>query len=370
MTAADSFSRVLPAWIDSPDMENGADSVMLMSVVRIRRNIDGFPFPGKCGKPELYDLAALTLGSIGHSDGWECCDFRMMDNLDGASRSMLLEARMITPLMAQGGPGRFLMRDEGGSVSCMINEEDHVSMAVTKPGLDLASALGKAEELEGSVDINFMRDSVLGYLTANPGYVGTGVTASVLLHLPALDMLDEMPRVCDAFVRDWKKLALRSLYSGKGEEGGSFYMLSNRVTLAASSDEITSWVSDAAQSLVSKELFARHKIRASRDGEMDDKFWRAWGVLRHARKLSFDEAQKLLSLVKLGSDMGILPHIYNREWKKMVLNVHKYHLTLSGRGIIRENSEEARMRAARLRQFMEKKSSSGVQDSPDRDKEL
>jgi protein arginine kinase len=351
-------------------MENGADSITLMTSVKIRRNIDGFAFPGRCGKSDLYDSAAQALGSIGHSGGWDDCDFRMIDNLDGASRNLLLETMVITPLLSQGGPGRFLMRGAEADVACMINEEDHVSMAVSRPGLDARSALDKAEDLEDAIDISFARDSVLGYLTANPSYVGTGTTASVLLHLPALDVLEEMPGVCDSFVRDWKKLALRSLYSGKGEEGGSFYMLSNRVTLAASSDEITSWVSDAAQSLVSKELFARHKIRASRDGEMDDKFWRAWGVLRHARKLSFDEAQKLLSLVKLGSDMGILPHIYNREWKKMVLNVHKYHLTLSGRGIIRENSEEARMRAARLRQFMEKKSSSGVQDSPDRDKEL
>jgi protein arginine kinase len=252
----------------------------------------------------------------------------------------------------------------------MINEEDHVSMAVTKPGLDLASALGKVEELEGSVDINFMRDSVLGYLTANPGYVGTGVTASVLLHLPALDVLDEMPRVCDAFVRDWKKLVLYRLLSDRSNECGSFFLLSNRATLSTTPADITSWVSDAAQSLSSKELFARHKIRASRDADIDDKLWRAWGVLRHARTLSFNEVVNMFSLVKLGSDMGILPHIYNREWKRMLLSAQRYHLAMSSQSVILEQSEEGRVRAARFRRFMEKKSSSASFDTPERDKEL
>jgi protein arginine kinase len=366
----DPFSRVVPGWIDSPDMENGADSIALMSSVRIRRNIDGFPFPGKCGKSELYDLAALALGSVSHGEGWEGCDFRMIDSLDGNSRNLLLESRFITPLMAQGGPGRFLMRDESGAASCMINEEDHISVSVSKAGLDTVSALSSAEALEGGLNVRFARDVVLGYLTANPSYVGAGVTASVLMHLPGLDLLGEMQRVCDAFVRDWKKLSLYKLLSDKNNECGSFYMLSNRTTLSATASEMASAVADAAQSLSSKELFARHKIRSSKDGEIDDKLWRAWGALRHARKLSFNEAMSMFSLVKLGSDMGILPHIYNREWKRMALGAQKYHLAAAGQCIIREQSEEARVRAARFRQFMERKSSSAHADAQDRDKEL
>jgi protein arginine kinase len=357
MTIADPFAKVLPAWIEAHDMDNGADSIAIMSGVRIRRNIDGFAFPGRCEKSELYDLAALVLGVIGRSDGWECFDFRMMDSLDNTSRNILLESRMITPVLAQGGPGRFLMRDGDGEIVCMINEEDHLLLSVTRPGVDLGFALDRAESLVGALDIKFTRDSVLGYLTANPSHVGTGVKSFVLLHLPALDALGEMPRVCDSFIRDWKKLALYRFLSDKNNECGSFFLLSNKVTLATTPDEIAGGVADAAQSLASKELFARHKIRASRNVEIDDRLWRAWGVLRHARKLSFNEAINMFSLVKLGSDMGILPHIYNREWKKMVLGTHQYHLALASQGIIREQSEEARVRAARFRQFMEKKSS-------------
>ena len=363
MAISDPFAKVTPAWIETHDLDNGADSIAIMSGVRIRRNIDGFAFPGRCEKSELYDLAALALGVIGRSDRWESFDFRMMDSLDGLSRNILLESRMITPVMAQGGPGRFLMHDADGEIACMINEEDHLSVSMTRPGVDLSYALDRAESLVKSLDIKFMKDSVLGYLTANPSYVGTGVRSFVLLHLPALDALDEMPKICDSLARDWKRLSFYRLLSDKNNDCGSFFLISNRVTLAVTPEEITDGVTDAAQSLASKELSARHKIRASRDVEIDDRLWRAWGILRHARKLSFNEAINMFSLVKLGSDMGILPHIYNREWKKLILGAQKYHLALASQGIIREQSEETRVRAARFRQFMEKKSSAASFES-------
>jgi protein arginine kinase len=366
----DTFSRLLPAWIDAPDMDNGSDTITLMSSVRVRRNIDGFPFPVKCGRSELYDAAALVLGSIGRSETWEGCDFRMIDNLDTMSRNLLLEIRVITPLLINGGPGRFLLRDGDGKMSCMVNEEDHVSVSVMKTGLDPSSALKTFEEMEASIDINFARDSVLGYLTADPSYVGTGLTVSVLLHLPALDMLGEMPRICDSFIRDWKKLTLSRFFSDRENGCGSFYLISNRVTLAAAPADIVNKVTDSAHSLSSKELFARHKIRSSKNGETADKFWRAWGILRHARRLSFGDAVNMLSLIKLGSDMGILPYISNREWKRMVLGAQKYHMYITGQDIIREQTEETWLRAAIFRRFIEKKSHLASFDMPEQDKEL
>jgi protein arginine kinase len=193
---------------------------------------------------------------------------------------------------------------------------------------------------------------------------------SALLHLPALDVLGEMPRVCDSFVRDWKKLALsKFLSSDKENDCGSFYLISNKVTLAASPADIVSKVSDAAHSLSSKELFARHKIRSSKDGETEDKLWRAWGILRHARRLSFGDAVNMLSLVKLGSDMGTLPYIPNREWKRMALGAQKYHMYVTGRDIMRKQADEAWLRAAIFRRFIEKKALASF-DLPEQDKEL
>lgn len=241
----------------------------------------------------------------------------------------------------------------------MINEEDHFSLSATNAGLELGACLEKVRELEAGIDVELVRDTVLGYLTANPSFVGSGMTAAVLLHLPALDTLEEMPKICELFERDWKNLALYKLLSDRENSTGSFYLLTNRTTLSITQDEIVNLVDDAAQALVSKELLARHRMLSDKDEDLSDKFWRAWGLLRHARKLSFSEAITAFSFVKLGSDLGILPFIDNREWRRMVVGTQRYHLSLMSQQII-EQTEEPYVRAARFRQFIEGKSSSST----------
>jgi protein arginine kinase len=314
----------------------------------------------------------IALGSIGRGDAWSGCEFRMVDNLDNLSRYLLLEMRFITPLLAQGGAGRFFLRDNSGAVSCMINEEDHISIYAASPGLEIEAAYGLALGLESALDIKSTRDDILGYLTANPLYVGSGMTACVMLHLPALELNGEMPRICETFEKDWKRLTLLGLFSGNGSACGGFFLLSNKRTLGVTSDDIICRVEDAAQSLISKELFARHKIAGAKDGDIGDKFWRAWGLLRYARKLHFPEAVDMFSLVKLGSDMGVLPFIDDVEWRRLILGSQRYHLSLSFGRII-EQSEEPFVRAACFRQFIEGKSSRrsfGQIGSPDANKEL
>ncbi|MDR1885653.1 MAG: hypothetical protein LBQ56_05205 [Synergistaceae bacterium] len=368
----DAFSRVEPAWVNAPGAMGEADAVALHSGVRMRRNIDGFPFPGGSSRSELCDAAVIALGSIGRSAAWNGCEFRMIDNLDNLSRYLLLEMRLITPQLAQGGAGRFFLRDGDGIVSCMINEEDHISISAASPGLDLNGAFNTAERMESSLDLKPSRDAVLGYLTSNPIYVGSGMTAYVMLHLPALDASGEMPRVSEAFERDWKRLALYRLLSDNDNACGSFFLLSNRRTLGVAPGDIICTVDDAAQSLISKEMFARHKMSGSKDGDAGDRFWRAWGLLRHARKLTFSEAIDTFSLVKLGSDLGVLPFIGDVEWRRLVLGSQRYHLSLAFGQII-EQSKEPFVRAACFRQFMETKSSRlslGQIGSPDINKEL
>jgi protein arginine kinase len=353
----DTFSSAEPAWVNAPGSHGGSDSITQLSSVRIRRNIEGFPFPSKCAKSELFDSAAIALGTIGRSPSWDESDFRLIDNLDDMSRYLLLEMKLITPHFLRGGPGRFLLRDSFGTAACMINEDDHISISVTLPGLDLFSAQKSVTDMEASMDIKLVKDAVLGYLTSNPSYVGTGMTATVMCHLPALDATDDITRVIDTFKRDWNNLELSRLTSYENESFGSFYILSNRITLSVSPEEIVRNVSHAAQTLVSRELFARHKVRNMREKDMIDRFWRTWGLLRHANKLSFSEAVDAFSFVKLGSDIGILPRIDSREWRRLVIGSQRYHLSLNS-PVILDKSEEPFARAAIFRQYIEGLSSS------------
>jgi protein arginine kinase len=352
----DLFASVEPAWVCKAE-PGDSDLITLLSSVRMRRNIEGFPFPLKCGKSELYDSAAVILSSLGESSALGGCDFRMIDSLDDASRHLLLEINMITPRFVQGGPGRFLLRDAEGRVACMVNEEDHISISVTNPGLGLTSALNTAIGMERSLEVNLVRDAVLGYLTSNPAYVGTGMTATVMLHLPALYALDDMTGVIDTFKRDWNSLELGRWLPFGGEPCGSFYALSNRITLSVTHEDISRNVSQAAQSLISREMFARHKICCGKGGDVNDRFWRAWGLLRHAKKLSFPEAMDALSFVKLGSDVGVLPRMDDKEWRRLIVRCQRYHLG-AGNSVILEENDEQSARAAMFRQYIEGLSSS------------
>jgi protein arginine kinase len=223
---------------------------------------------------------------------------------------------------------------------------------VTNAGLDLGASLETAEEMESSLDLKPARDVVLGYLTSNPSFVGTGLTATVMFHLPALEATDNIARVNDTFRRDWNNLELEKMKSREKGGCGSFFLLSNKITLSVTPAEIVKNVSQAAQTLVSREMFARHKIQISRGGDFNDRFWRSWGLLRHAKMLSFGEAMDAFSFVKLGADIGVLPSMDNREWKRMVLRAHKYHLRLAT-NIITGETEEQTARAAAFRQYIE-----------------
>jgi protein arginine kinase len=352
MTPEDTFSLGEPAWVSRPATDSVGDLVTQLSSVRVRRNIEGFPFPGRCGKPELYDSAAAALGGLGRSPVWVDCDFRQMDSLDETSRHLLLETNLITHKFMSGGPGRFLLRDSLGMTTCMVNEEDHISIASTYPGLDLESALRTASDMEGALDVKLVRDAVLGYITANPSYVGTGMTATVVFHLPALDATEDISRVASTLKRDWNSLELIKLLPFGGETCGSFYSLSNRITLSVTPEEIVSNVTRASRTIVSREIYARHKMKASGGGDVNDRFWRAWGLLRHAKKLSYAEAVNAFSVVKLGADIGILPRVDDREWRRMIIGCQKYHMSL-GNSVIMEQAEEPFARAAMFRRFIE-----------------
>ncbi|MCL2684184.1 MAG: hypothetical protein FWE55_02975 [Synergistaceae bacterium] len=352
----DIFTSGEPAWVSGAPENCRTDPVIQLSSVRVKRNIEGFPFPARCAKSQLYDSAAEALGSLGRSPVWGECDFSLIDSLDDVSRHLLLEMNMITPKFMQGGAGRFLLIDCDGMTTCMINEEDHISIVSTYPGLDLNAALRTVSEMEHSLDIKLVKDVVLGYLTANPAYVGTGTTATVVLHLPALDTTDDISRVTGSLQRDWNSLELGKLLLFGDESCGSFYALSNRITLSVTPEEIVRNVSQAAATLVSRELFARHKLKLSTGGDLNDRFWRAWGLLRHAKKLSYAEAVDAFSFVKLGADIGRLPHIDDREWRRMVIGCQRYHMSRGGNEII-EQSEEPFARAAMFRQFIENLSS-------------
>lgn len=355
----DDIALFEPSWVSFDDAAALKEPIALMTGARIRRNLKDHPFTTTCDKSLLFDTAALALGAMGRCDQWTSCDFRMIDSLDELSRSILVENRTISKRLSVGGAGRFFMRDDNASVSCMINECDHLCLTASFPGLSAEKAYSTASSFIDSVALDTACDPVLGFLTVSPKYVGTGLQVFVMLHMPALDASGETGRVSAAFERDHSKVALCRMTSEKKNTIGSFYYIINKITLGLTAEEITEQVSAAAKYLVSKELFARHKMTHSKSYDISDRFWRAWGLLRHARKLSYTEAANRASFVKLGSDLGVLPRVDERYWRRMIIGTQSNHISLAnGRRV--DSSEEPFDRAAMYRAFIE---SSGIPSS-------
>lgn len=355
----DYFSKFELAWLASKEEEGSSlfsrALIPLVTQVRIRRNLAGFPFPNKCGSSQLFDVAALLLSRMGDSDAWRRVDSRMIDNLDEVSKNLLLEKRLISQAFAKGGPGRFVARDDDGIFSCMINEADHLSITAFLGGLDLHASHEFVSALDKALGLSYAEDAVLGYLTADPSMVGTGMQASVLLHLPALDFTDAIKGAIRAMEGDWARVSLRKIAPCGGSPAGSFYLIANKVTLFVSPAEILSMLQGASELLVSKELSARRGLKANRNEAVIDQFWRSWGTLRHARRLSVEEAMRLLSFVKLGSELGYLPCLRDDEWKHMIIASQPCHLNAEAQSII-EKLEELSLRAALFRRFIENRS--------------
>jgi|GEM_PF-2698242 len=354
------FSKIDLGWLASGEGdEDGAKQprtlIPLVSQVRIRRNIDGYPFVSRCDNSQLYDIAATILSRISESGVWSECDSRMIDNLGEAPKNLLLEKRLISPDFMRGGAGRFFVRDSDGTVACMINEADHLTISVSLGGLAPRGAHEAASALEGALGLQYAEDPVLGYLTADPSCVGTGMQASVLLHLPAIEITGGLKRNQLALERDWSKTALSKFTQITSKPAGSFYMLSNKITLAISPAEIVSMIQGAAELLISNELAVRRRLKQKRDDKLIDRFWRAWGTLRHARRLTLEESLAGLSLVKLGSEMGYLPLLRHDEWKRIFIASQPYHLGAESQSIP-EESEELSLRAALFRRFIENRS--------------
>lgn len=353
----DYFSKISLGWLNSKGGEEGGSFhpralIPLVSQVKIRRNLAGFPFANKCDHSQLFDIAAEILSKINESGAWSNCDSRMVDNLSEVSRKLLLEKRLISPSFLQGGAGRFIVRDSDGTISCMVNETDHLSIAFSLEGLALPESCDAVSALDNALELNYAKDTVLGYLTADPNFVGTGMQATLLMHLPALDLTGELKKTLFTLGRDWSKTTLYKLALQTGKSPGSFYLLSNKTTLAISPAEIVSMLRGAAELLISRELTARRRLKLKRDEALIDKFWRTWGTLRHARRLTLEESIDALSLVKLGSELGYLPYLRNDEWKRVFMACQPYHLNAESQSII-EESEELSLRAALFRRFIE-----------------
>lgn len=281
-------------------------NVVITTRVRLARNLKNYPFPCKLSAQGREEVIEKVRDAVKNSNSVLADDFSFikMSEVDPRRSVSLVEKRLVSPEFISDNTGRALLLSSDESLSIMINEEDHIRLQVITKGLSLEQAYDTADKLDTLLDENldFAFDEKLGYLTQCPTNLGTGMRASVMLHLPAL----EKSRAINRIAGNLSKLGLtiRGAHGEGTEPKGALYQLSNQVTLGISEQAAIENLKNITLQLVAQEEQARERLCQSMD--VQDTIARSMGILKYAKLISHDEALKLLSNVRLGAIAGLL----------------------------------------------------------------
>lgn len=332
----------------SADPTAGAGPIVLSTRVRLARNLNGLPFPGwakESQRREVLQRCCEALASAPRmKDAWKL----EMEELTDLEKQILVERHLISRELAGGRhtSGVLISRDQ--SCSIMVNEEDHLRLQLVRPGFRLKQLWkivdGLDTHLEGMLDYAYTAE--LGYLTACPTNVGTGLRASAMMHLPGLILAGQMEKVVRA--ANQLGLAVRGLFGEGTDASGHLFQISNQQTLGESEAEILQRLIQVLQAIMEQEVNARQRLREDSPHKLQDQIARAYGIIRNARLLTSSEAMKLLSLMRLAADMQFLPEQVRATVDRSFIECQPGHVQYQAQ---REIEPEARdvVRAQRLR---------------------
>lgn len=281
-------------------------NVVITTRVRLARNLKNYPFPCKLSAQGREEVIEKVRGAVKNSNSVLADDFSFikMSEVDPRRSVSLVEKRLVSPEFISDNTGRALLLSSDESLSIMINEEDHIRLQVITKGLSLEQAYDTADKLDTLLDENldFAFDEKLGNLTQCPTNLGTGMRASVMLHLPALEKSRAISRIAGNLSK--LGLTIRGAHGEGTEPKGALYQLSNQVTLGISEQAAIENLKNITLQLVAQEEQARERLCQSMD--VQDTIARSMGILKYAKLISHDEALKLLSNVRLGAIAGLL----------------------------------------------------------------
>jgi protein arginine kinase len=300
--------------------------IVISSRVRLARNISGFPFLARCNSKQKKEIEDQVRAGARSVTGRKLT-YLPIDELEELDRQLLVERHLISRQQANGEGARGVAVGPSESMAIMVNEEDHVRMQVLHSGLQLESCWDEVNALDDALEgkLNFAFHSRFGYLTACPTNVGTGIRVSVMLHLPALKLAGEIEKVFQA-AKDMH-LAVRGLYGEGTEATGDFYQISNQVTLGISEQEIISrFGKEVIPRVVEYERVARKTLMLQREIVLEDRIWRALGMLRSARQMSSEETLYLLSAVRMGVNLGRVNDVDIHTVNELFIQTQPAHL--------------------------------------------
>ncbi len=332
--------------------QNGTEGDVVISTrIRLARNLRQFPFPASMTEEQKHqadDLirAAVTdmsaqIGGLVYTD---------MSTVSPQEAVSMMERHLISPEFAACKPGSGLLSTADESISIMLEEEDHLRLQVLCPGLQLDAAYQMADRIDTALDerLHFAFDERLGYLTQCPTNLGTGMRASIMLHLPALQSRGAVEHLS----RTVSKLGLtiRGMYGEGSQSQGAIYQLSNQITLGISETAAVENLRSIATQIIREERAMRESFRD--DPQFEDQLYRSLGLLKNVRILSGKEFMKLISVVRMGVSLGMIDDIRLDKINGLICRAQPAALMVAA-GKELDASERDAARAKLVREYLQ-----------------
>lgn len=320
-------------WLDA---SGPRPQVVLSTRIRLARNLSGHTFSQRARDSDRLAVLERVEDAARETPVLTDATAFRLDRLDRSDRQLLHERHLVSKELAgldretRPRPGAAVLVTGHGGV--MVNEEDHLRLQGMRSGFALEEAYAEIESLDAELGrlLPFAFHPEFGYLTSCPTNVGTGLRASVLIHLPGLVLTKEIQKVLQGLAQ--VGLTFRGLYGEGSDVVGNFFQLSNQTTLGKSEPELLEHLGKIVSQVIEYEEQARELLLQKAPTEVSDKVWRAYGLLKYARSLTFEETMNLLSGVRLGVSLNLIPDVRVYTLNKLLIYTQPAHLaTLEGR---------------------------------------
>lgn len=300
--------------------------IVISSRIRLARNLADYPFINRTTPQDRQNIGKALHDRIFEVISQNDIMYYDMEGLEKVDRQFLVERHLVSREHAEGHAGRAVVIDTHEKFSLMINEEDHLRMQVMQSGLNLQSVWEQINRIDDMIEekITYAYHDRLGYLTACPTNVGTGLRVSVMLHLPALVITRQIEKVFRSLQKI--SLAVRGLYGEGSQAMGDFYQISNQITLGRSETDLVQQVGDIVPVIIDYERQAREFLIKESHENLHDRVSRAYGILRTAQTISSEETMHLLSSVRMGVNLGLIRDVSIPAVNELFLRTQPAHL--------------------------------------------
>lgn len=300
--------------------------IVISSRIRLARNLEKVPFPHWANKKQAENTLRVIEEAVEKANILKGTTIFNLEELDGLDRQFLVERHLMSHEHAQKPEQKAVVIDQDEIISIMVNEEDHVRCQVMQSGFNLFEAwniINKIDDaLAEKLPFAFSRD--WGYLTACPTNTGTGMRGSVMLHLPALVVTRQVNRILAAIAK--LSFTTRGLYGEGTEATGNFFQISNQVSLGQGETEVVESINSLIRQIIDQENQARQVLLTQSRAMLEDRVNRSFGILKSAHIISSQETLELLSMVRLGSDLGLLKNLNRQKINELFIITQPAHL--------------------------------------------